>query len=172
MKREVWRCVPDRNGYEVSDLGNVRSIDRIKTVMVNGKVQRRKYKGKVLKPAVYAKSGHLSLPLGKYTNGIPVHQLVLLAFVGPCPKGQEVLHINGDPKDNRLSNLRYGTRSQNIKDAYLMNGYRGRLKPKDVHKIRYLHKTGLKKADIARKLGRSQSCVGNVINGKTFGWVI
>jgi hypothetical protein len=43
-----------------------------------------------------------------------VHRLVLLAFVGPCPAGHEVLHLNHQPADNRLENLRYGTRSENI----------------------------------------------------------
>lgn len=52
-----------------------------------------------------------------------VHQLVLEAFVGPRPKAKQgslidVLHINGDPTDNRLENLKYGTRGENIKQDY------------------------------------------------------
>lgn len=42
-----------------------------------------------------------------------IHQIVLEAFCGPCPDGMEVLHGNGIRTDNRLSNLRYGTRSEN-----------------------------------------------------------
>lgn len=37
------------------------------------------------------------------------------AFVGPCPAGHEVLHLNHTPGDNRRRNLKYGTRSENIK---------------------------------------------------------
>lgn len=46
-----------------------------------------------------------------------VHRLVALAFIGPCPEGMEVLHINGEPDDNRLENLRYGTRAENVADT-------------------------------------------------------
>ncbi len=38
----------------------------------------------------------------------------MLAFAGPCPEGQEVNHKNGVTKDNRLSNLEYVTKSQNL----------------------------------------------------------
>src|SRR5690606_32157657 len=42
--------------------------------------------------------------------------LVAAAFLGPRPEGSEVCHINGDPADNRVENLRYGSRSENVLD--------------------------------------------------------
>ncbi len=45
-----------------------------------------------------------------------VHQLVLEAFVGPAD-GRFALHNDGNQRNNRLSNLRYGTQSDNMKDA-------------------------------------------------------
>jgi hypothetical protein len=45
-----------------------------------------------------------------------VHQLVLLAFRGPCPSGMECLHNDDVKNNNELTNLRYGTRSENNKD--------------------------------------------------------
>jgi hypothetical protein len=60
--------------------------------------------------------GHLSVVLGR-RNTRMVHTLVLEAFVGPRPPGKEACHGNGQPGDNRLSNLRWGTRSENIADA-------------------------------------------------------
>lgn len=47
-----------------------------------------------------------------------MHLLVLAAFVGPRPEGCESLHLNHFPWDNRLVNLRYGTRSENIRMDY------------------------------------------------------
>ena len=47
-----------------------------------------------------------------------VHRLMLETFVGPCPPGMECRHLNGDPTDNRLCNLVWGTHSENIKDMY------------------------------------------------------
>lgn len=64
---------------------------------------------------------HLYVDLFSSTPGKPrrffVHQLVMIAFVGPCPDGMEVLHKNGIAEDNRLANLRYGTRKENVADA-------------------------------------------------------
>lgn len=50
------------------------------------------------------------------TKRLAVHRLMMLAFVGPCPKGLEVLHIDGVKTNNILSNLRYGTHKENMQD--------------------------------------------------------
>jgi len=68
------------------------------------------------------KSGHLTVACGK-GNSRYVHILVLEAFVGPTPKGKECLHANDVPWDNRWDNLRWGTRSENLIEAYA-NGCR------------------------------------------------
>jgi hypothetical protein len=46
--------------------------------------------------------------------GERVHQLVAEAFIGPCPLGQEVRHLNDDHDDNRLVNLEYGSHARNM----------------------------------------------------------
>jgi len=47
-----------------------------------------------------------------------VHRLVYKAWHGPIPEGLDVDHINGDKVDNRASNLRVLTRSENMKSHY------------------------------------------------------
>lgn len=47
-----------------------------------------------------------------------VHHLVASAFHGDRPNGLVICHRNGDPQDNRASNLRYDTQSSNLKDMY------------------------------------------------------
>lgn len=46
-----------------------------------------------------------------------IHRLLLETFVSPCPEGMEACHNNGNQFDNRLSNLRWDTPSNNTKDA-------------------------------------------------------
>ena len=106
---EEWRAIVGYEGrYEVSDQGRVRSLDRVDS-------RGCKRKGNILRlqpgkprPYPYVTLGH--------SDRRRVHRLVIEAFVGPCPPGTEVLHANDDPSDNRLSNLRYDTRSANILD--------------------------------------------------------
>ena len=117
IMQEVWKAIPGYEGrYEVSDQGRVRSLDRI--VECFGPVKGRylsKRSGRVLRPGP-SNFGHLSVVLGK-NNTQFVHKLVLLAFVGPAPNKHECRHLNGDPADNRLENLCWGTRHENIMDS-------------------------------------------------------
>ncbi len=52
---------------------------------------------------------------GRYRT-VPVHHLVLRAFVGTRPKGHQTRHLNGVRTDNRLANLRWGTPRENCAD--------------------------------------------------------
>ena len=102
--KEYWKDIPGYVGkYQASTMGKIRSLDRIVNGRCHytGKKFNRHIKGKVLRPGHYCKSGHLSVVLGRGRAGTPVHQLILLTFEGPAPAGKEVLHINGNPADNR-----------------------------------------------------------------------
>jgi hypothetical protein len=44
------------------------------------------------------------------------HRLVLEAFVGPCPEGMECRHLDGNPQNNHVSNLCWGTKEENQAD--------------------------------------------------------
>ena len=112
MSEELWKAVPGYEGsYEVSDLGRVRGVDRLDTI-------GRRRPGKVLSPRK-AKSGHLfvALRIDDTRTTWGVHALVLETFVGPRPSGMEACHWNDIPADNRLVNLRWGTRSENVLDC-------------------------------------------------------
>jgi hypothetical protein len=101
--QEIWKSIPGYEGcYEISDQGQVRSFQRYP-------------QGRILRPGRMP-SGHLSVALGR-GNSQCVHKLVLLAFVGVAPDKHECRHLNGNPADNRLENLCWGTRSENINDA-------------------------------------------------------
>ena len=127
---EEWRPVVGHEGaYEVSNWGHVRSVTRYVRLVAHGIETKRLSPGKLLKPGKQS-SGHVSVAIGKGNSRV-VHQLVLEAFVGPCPKNCESLHLNHNPADNRLANLRYGTRSENLKMDYEVGtrvAYRGRTK--------------------------------------------
>lgn len=105
MSHERWREIPNTGGnYDVSDLGRVRS--------------RKWGNVRLLKPYVKNQGGHLAVTLS-YDGVIRrmyVHRLVLSVFTGGDQRGLEVRHKNGVPSDNRLENLQWGSRSDNVRD--------------------------------------------------------
>lgn len=108
---EIWEPVVGHEGsHAVSDHGRVRSLDR---TMIRGSTPVR-LRGRVLRPSGDAQGEHQRVVIGGRTR--LVHSLVLEAFIGPRPPGFEACHNDGDPANNRLSNLRWDTRSANTRD--------------------------------------------------------
>lgn len=113
---ETWKPIPGYEGlYEVSDHGGVRSLDRV-VAMKNGR--RKTLRGQARK-LQRLPNGYLTVRLGKGGESVQfyVHRLVLLTFVGDCPRGMETCHNNGVRDDNRLENLRWDTKSANVADT-------------------------------------------------------
>ncbi len=137
--------------YAVSSQGNVWSFKQ--------KTPRKLKPGK-------ERGGHLfvMLSVGGEAKHMLVHRLVLFAFVGPAPEGMECRHLNGDPQDNRLENLCWGTHSQNGLDAAKHGVLRtSRLTNEQIRQIRRM--SGRRK-DIATKFGISIPYVDNLRSGK------
>lgn len=107
MTPEVWKLIPGYPCYEVSDLGNIRRIE----------FTHKNPAGFVPKQTI-GSDGRLRVTL--YENGRQdkycVHQLVMLAFKGPTPKGLEIRHLDGDHRHNAVTNLEFGTHKQNGQD--------------------------------------------------------
>ena len=113
---EQWKPVPGYEGmYEVSDYGNVRSLDRTITYR---DARRARVRGKPLRPGLSGDDGYELVALSK--NGRPitrhVHRLVLETFVGLPPLGMECRHLDGDQLNNNLTNLAWGSKVENAQD--------------------------------------------------------
>lgn len=168
---ESWKDIPGFEGeYQVSDQGNVRSLDRIGYRHKNGKAFKVTLKGRVLRPGP-SKTGHLYVVLGRKTHGIPVHQLVAKTFIGPRPKGSDVRHLNGNPADNRLENLAYGNRTENILDVYKNGGRWRTLNLEEVKQIKARIAAGDVQAQIARDFGISACTVWKIKFKRIYWWV-
>ena len=111
---EEWRPVVGFTGYEVSNLGNVRSYRSI-----NGKGGLRPVP-RSLKLLNSPQKEYLRVGLVDGLGGvthIPVHKPVLLAFVGPRPSlAHDCCHRDGNARNNTLENLRWDTRQANADD--------------------------------------------------------
>lgn len=102
-----------------------------------------------------------------------IHRLVLEAFRGPCPEGWETRHRDGDPSNNNLDNLLWGTKAQNgydrIRHGRQPKGeehHKAKLTNNGVFLIRKLRTTGLSYAKIGKKVGVSATTIRMVCIGR------
>ena len=174
---ENWCCLPtEEQKYEVSSLGRVRNRE-------NGKV----LKGNILSSG-YCAVGLSSSETGKVKTHL-VHRLVALTFFGPPPSADhsDVRHLNGQKTDNRLENLAWGTRSENMLDVVKHRAqkkeqadtvdkqekettwYGGRTSDTALVEVclKIHQENKITTVDVARLLDCSESVAFNIVRGRT-----
>lgn len=115
----TFRDVPEFPGYRVGSDGSVWSRWRKTSHGYGGGtyyVIGDEWKDLRL---VNIKGGYKQITLcrDKSHHRFKVHRLILTVFVGPCPSGMECLHGDGNPANNSLVNIRWGTRVENASDT-------------------------------------------------------
>lgn len=169
---EIWKPVVGWEGsYEISDFGNVRSVNRL---VKNkwGTMNIRKQQAIRSKPNIRCGYPYVILRRDGKSKTVKCHTLVLTAFAGPRPPNMEACHNNGVRTDNRLSNLRWGTRKENVQDRFLhgtntvgvRNG-RAVLDDNSVRSMRMMLSGGMLQKDAATLFGVSKSLVGVISQG-------
>ena len=105
---EIWKDIDGYEGYQVSNLGRVKSLDRIDS-------NNHPLKGVILKPYI-SNSGYLLVGLYKQQRCYKklVHRLVAEAFIPNPDNNPEIDHISTIKTDNRVENLRWVTQKENI----------------------------------------------------------
>lgn len=182
-----WKRIPSLDGYEASDTGEIRSMDRVQEFIgYRGATCRRVKLGRVLKLNNHS-AGYLCCTVttleGKQTKKT-VHSLVMEAFHGPRPKGMWINHLNGNKKDNRLENLEYCTASDNQRHAVAMglapkpplrrgtaNSHKCRLDEDKVRAIRSAYAGGAGVARLARYFGVGDTTIRHIVNRTSWAWL-
>lgn len=111
MEEGIWVDIKGYEGfYQVSNQGRVRSVDR-EIIYPDGHIQ--KYKGKIISGYKHS-SGYIIVDLrGKKYR---VHRLVGEAFIPNPDNKPDIDHINTNKADNRVDNLRWVTKEENMKN--------------------------------------------------------
>lgn len=174
---EEWRPVPGFEAeYEVSDLGRVRSTSRI--VEMRPGVWRPQ-RSRVLSLNRHGR-GYLWARL--YSRGTPtnvaVHRLVYEAFVGPLADAMQIDHLDFNPSNNRLDNLRPATARENTDRSNkagrkaLLHGDRNgmaRLSAETAERIRVAYaRGGVSQRAVAERFGVAQSRVSEIVRGRSW----
>lgn len=98
----------------VSNWGRIKSLSR--KYQPNDKIIKlcKNKQGKKLRYSI-------SLFKNDISKRFYVHSLVLEAFIGPRPRGMECRHLDGNPQNNKLENLKWGTKKENQHERIIHN---------------------------------------------------
>ncbi len=164
---DLVRHLPEDNSYAVGRDGRIFSCRRNKNAA-----------WRILRPSLCGSRkqyARVSLGVGRSRM---IHQLVAKTYLGVCPKGQEVRHLDGNSRNNHCINLAYGTRSENMADmrrhGTSCRGTRNAMAILDeasVQHIRRRHKRGETQTAIALHLGVSIEAVSQIVRRKRWGWL-
>lgn len=155
MKKEVWKKIPGHKNYEASSLGRIRKWE-----IKKGSVDKDGYP-RVRISGLCAKA---------------VHRLILMTFKpNKLCKKLQARHLNGIRKDNRISNLDWGTASENAKDRVAhgtqVRGAKvihSRLNEDQIRDIRYLYAFGARKRTLAKHFSVHESSIGKITSRKSW----
>lgn len=137
MYSEIWRDVVEYEGfYKVSNLGRVKSLDRI--------VERGRsllpVKGKILIGHINPDGYHIvGLCKNAKRTFVDVHRLVALAFIKNDNNKPCIDHIDGNRLNNNIENLRWCTYKENMNNPITINRLSKAMKDRSlstVHKQR------------------------------------
>jgi len=183
LNNEIWKDIPEyEKFYQASNLGRVKSLDRIMWVE-----KRKRYlplKGQILSPKT-DKYGYLCIVLcrdGKHKH-ITVHRVIAKTFIPNFNNYSEINHINCDKQDNRIENLEWCTTQQNgfhkwkikgikcleepIYDMFLSEFSAKKLNIDTVRKIRRLYNQGkYTQQEVGDMFNISACHVSDIVNNK------
>lgn len=141
---EVWKDIKGYEGcYQVSNLGKIRSLDRLVNKKGGGK---RLLKGRVLKTYI-KKNGYeqIGLTVNGDTKYFTIHRLVAVHFIkNDDPDKNVINHKNGIKTDNKKTNLEWCTHSYNVKHSFDVLGYKAHNRKLTDDQVRYIRKHGVK----------------------------
>lgn len=157
---ESWLPVVGHPSYEVSDQGRVRS--------------HKRWRGKPTPRLLDQTTGQCGYPFVSL-DGVPgrrVHKLVLEAFVGPRPAGAEARHLDGNPANNSLGNLVWGSSAENEADKRLHGtdnrGARHGMAKLTIDQAQAIRDASGTNRAIAARFGISQTQVSVIRSGKAW----
>lgn len=163
-----FRPIPGHPGYHVSASGEIYSSK-------SSKIMSLGWCGKYLQIA-FTNLGD------KKVYRYLVHRLVADVFIGPCPDGMEVCHMDGNPHNNNVNNLKYATRKENAQHKFVHGtmpmGERNlaaKLTGEEASIIRSEYVPGKHGVTsphslrgLAAKYGVGMTAIRNVVKGKTW----
>jgi len=177
--KEIWKPVKDyENFYQVSNYGQVRSIDRTE-VCKDGVVRFRK--GRILRPHQnYVGYLWVSFCTNDIRKKKKIHRLVAQCFISNPEDKPYVNHKDGNKQNNHVDNLEWVTPKENAHHAIennlttLLRGEKSptnKLSSDNVLEIRSLINEGVNVKELAKKYGVHTSTIYRIKHNKSWSWL-
>ena len=116
---EIWKDIKGYEGlYQISNLGNVKALEKIRNWNARGKQLKSVLKEKILIPVDRNGYSYIILWKDNKIKNCRVHRLVAQAFIENPQSKLEVNHINGIKDDNSIKNLEWVTSEENREHSY------------------------------------------------------
>lgn len=166
---EIWRIIDGTNGrYSVSSFGNVRA-NWSDVPQRNKDVRVRIEKTVILRPYLHT-TGYWRINLGR-KNRHYVHRLIAKAFIENLSDKPQVDHIDGDRKNNQITNLRWVSAKENTDYGGTRHGFEPQknaaraaaFHPQRVEAYRALYAEGLSMREIARRYNTCHTSISRVL---------
>jgi len=174
---EIWRNIERFDHHQISNKGNLRSLDRI--IINSSRLYKRKtfLKGKV-KETRTCKNGYVRYSVsldGERYHGT-IHRLVSEAFINNSLKLPCVNHIDGDKSNNKSENLEWCTYKENSQHAIDLglinqvgeNSTSSKFTKKQVDRIRKRMMNGERNKDLAVEFKVSKSTITRIKNREVY----
>jgi ribosome-binding protein aMBF1 (putative translation factor) len=172
---EIWCPVAGFPAYRVSSLGRIQSCWRKGTF---GRSELSDDWSDLHPDITHGGKGYYRVQLRKdgKTTKRHVHILILEAFVGSCPSGYQCRHLDGNPLNNRLDNICWGSPSENNRDKKRQGRPNGGFERGEGHKmakltedqvieIRRLRFEGMTHKALAARFRVSKTLIHHIVNG-------
>lgn len=152
---EIWKPFKYDPDYLISSHGTVKSIsNKMLCFRLGG--YKRKY-----------------LRIGIKNKDYYVHRMVLEHFYGPCPTGYQCAHLDGNPKNNNINNLKWVTPKENSFHK-ILHGTSGKgqfnsmakITDEEWKEILISYSNGMSSKELATKFNLSGSSITGIVTGK------
>lgn len=174
MEVEIWKDIEGfENKYQISNLGNVKTLDRYDSL-------GRFHKSKLLKISIEKDGYEYITLLGNKgaTKSFFIHRLVVHAFMTNLNDLPQINHKDGNKTNNKVDNLEWLTAKQNVRHA-LRTGLRksGENHPwailtnYQVQQVPVLLEQGLTQKAISKLYNVSYSCIKNICQKRKWNYL-
>ena len=173
---EIWKDIPNYDGYQVSNLGRVRTYNKISKTNLHGE---RHWKNRILKfkGKSYKTGYRVDLWKENKPHTLLVARLVAFTFYNENIDNHELTvdHIDGNRLNNNINNLELVSLSENIKRAFNNDLYTMQKKIKVINKNNNYDKTFRSMAEASRAIGKNHGYIScqvkkGIFENENFKW--